>query len=433
MESSSVSVLELPSPNPISQSAAVYARLPKVTVSRCRECREILVTQPIIHTLVPGQDPIPLIAYYPSFAAYYPTCELATKRWFVSNAKPDWCYIDAGANIGYYSILFSRLSPQGRVFAFEPTSTAEMMKHNLAHNGVTNVEIVEQALGNASGDIEDNIYRVWGEAPERQQYPFTTIDEFVRLRKPPRLDCIKIDVDSFDLDVLFGAEQVLREWDPYVIVELNHALSLRQQSNMEALEWLYDQGYRQSLFLDHDNFVLKRSTNARLTGSEKTFTIHFAPTLSADDVLVEGMGKLRQVPNAIAQTPVVHAGKLLMQASGNGPAGIAATTDGPPWSYCLSFPLSNVARTAGSGTNRRVFAVRVIVRHGNLGIGLVGADYSSFVGREQILSKSPDEQVVRVVTEEPASAAYLMFRNGPRRGETHFEILSIECFESEAG
>src|SRR5262245_36732941 len=64
---------------------------------------------PPIYTHVPGAPPIELVDYYPEFASYYPECELQTKRWFVENVKSDWTIFDAGANVGYYSILFSRL------------------------------------------------------------------------------------------------------------------------------------------------------------------------------------------------------------------------------------------------------------------------------------------------------------------------------------
>lgn len=212
-----------------------------------------------IQTSVPGHEPIVLYDYYEEFIRYYANCEPETKKWFVDNARPDWVYLDCGANIGYYSILFSRLSPQGLIHAFEPTSTVEKLNTNLTQHNIQNVRVHQIALGARSGDINDGIFRIWGSEAERQVYPFMTIDDFVENEGLDRLDCIKIDVDSFDFEVLLGAEKTMRRFDPYVVVELNHALVKRNQSNAEALDWLSSLGYEHSLNLEYENFVLKKN------------------------------------------------------------------------------------------------------------------------------------------------------------------------------
>lgn len=229
--------------------------------------------KPPIVTHIPGQAPIELVAYYDEFVSYYPKCELATKDWFVRHVGDDWVMLDCGANIGYFSILFARLARHGRVFAFEPTSTIEMMRANLAHHRADNVTPLPLALGKESGQRTDAIYRIWGNEAERQAYAFTTIDDFVAAQSLSRVDCIKIDVDSFDFEVLQGAEQTLRRFNPYVMVELNHALSKRNQSNTEALEWMAQRGYPESVVLDYDNFLFKRP--ARVSSPRKQITLNF--------------------------------------------------------------------------------------------------------------------------------------------------------------
>jgi len=182
-----------------------------------------------IETTIPGREPIELVAFYEQFREYYPLCELETKRWFVDHVRPEWWIFDVGANVGYYTILFSQLAPQGRVFAFEPTSTAAMLRENLEHNNVQNAEVHEIALGLTTGDREERIYRVWGTEGEVKTYPFYRLDDFVNEHAIRRIDCIKIDVDSFDFEVLRGAEQTLLKHSPVIVVELTHQLQLRQQ------------------------------------------------------------------------------------------------------------------------------------------------------------------------------------------------------------
>src|SRR2546421_555676 len=81
-----------------------------------------------IFTEIPDRAPIRLDRFYQEFVWYYPQCEMQTKAWCVKHIGPDWVVIDAGANIGYYSILFSQLAPKGRIFSFEPTKTVEMLR-----------------------------------------------------------------------------------------------------------------------------------------------------------------------------------------------------------------------------------------------------------------------------------------------------------------
>jgi FkbM family methyltransferase len=240
----------------------------------CKEKQKATPQKPAVFTRVPGLDPIELVAYYDEFAAYYPDCELKTKEWFVQNIQKDWVILDCGANIGYYTILFATLAAQGHVYAFEPTTTYDMLLANLAHYKITNATPLKMALGKNTGMIEDSIFRIWGQNPEKMEYSFTTIDDFVAKYELPRLDCIKIDVDSFDFEVLQGARETLVNMNPFVVVELNHALSRRNQSVPQVLEWLAGLGYSNALCLEYENFVLKRDFQLKNQSTQNTeFTL----------------------------------------------------------------------------------------------------------------------------------------------------------------
>lgn len=212
-----------------------------------------------MHTNVPGREPIELIAYYPTFARYYPNCELNTKKWFADHVQEDWVILDVGANIGYYTILFAQLAPKGHVYGIEPTDTFAMMAENLAYNGAPpNVTMCKLAMGKKTGKIEDGIFRVWGAAPEVQAYDFITIDDFIEREGLTRVDAIKIDVDSYDFEVLQGATKTMEQLNPYIMVELNHALGKRGQNAKDALKWLAKRGYTNPEVYDGENFLLKR-------------------------------------------------------------------------------------------------------------------------------------------------------------------------------
>lgn len=191
---------------------------------------------------VPGQDPVFLKKGYSVFSSWYPNCEMEHKEWWVKNIRPDWVIIDAGANIGVFSVLFGRMA--SKVYAFEPTDTVEILRENLGANGLTNVEVVPLALGKEKGIIRDSVFKIWGEPPEIRQYVFTTIDDFVR-EKNIKIDAIKIDVDSYEYELLLGAENTLVQQSPYVTVEVTvDALAIRNIKPDDIKQYMEKLGYR---------------------------------------------------------------------------------------------------------------------------------------------------------------------------------------------
>lgn len=69
--------------------------------------------------------------------------------------KPGDVFIDAGANIGVYSVLASRLvGPSGRVIAIEMMpDTADRLEQHITINGLHNVTVVRNALSDVAGSI----------------------------------------------------------------------------------------------------------------------------------------------------------------------------------------------------------------------------------------------------------------------------------------
>lgn len=326
---------------------------------------EAVLDLPEIHTFVPNANPIALRAYYPHMRQYYVACEPQTKRWCVRTIGRNWRIFDVGANIGYYSALFGRLAPEGRVAAYEPTETARMTARNLALNGVGNVELHEVALGNETSEVG---YRIWGEAPEQRRYRFSTVDLEMRRLGWDRLDLLKIDVDSFDFDVLKGAVGTLDRYDPWVLVKLNHALAKRGHSVGEVLDWLAAQGYAEAILLDDENFLLRRGGVAR-RAARGGLTLRFAcePVYMVPDWSVTD-----------------HIAAELAGPSKPGPSGRIdrdddserVTIDGPVWSYGAILPM----RPAGQGS--AIVRLDLTVEGADVGVICVGAGLSKQLGRE---------------------------------------------------
>ncbi len=414
---------------------------------------------PSVETVIPGRSAIELIAFYEEFRSYYPLCELETKRWFVENVQKDWWIFDVGANIGYYSILFAQLAPLGRVMSFEPTSTAAMLRANLAHNSISNIEVHEVALGAVSGIQNDRIFRLWGGEGDVKNYQFYKLDDFVAKQNPARIDCLKIDVDSFDFEVLQGAEKTLEAHNPVIVVELNHALAKRNQSAGQALAWLATRGYREALVLDDDNFVLQR--DRKFNEGKTHLSLLFPEPLRFTESLDTFPGSDIASPFTVAElqngstidglAPPTVAGsnehssnrlfdlglRLLGQKKPgyqldkhllSSLVGRKIQTSSRKWSYGLVvFPDAGAWRANVTDQTVLSFEIEVEVFQGKLGIAIGGDDPSGFVSPERILTAMDGIQRI-LIKAQTAQIQSLIFRTTAAEGTfTVFSILGIKA------
>lgn len=151
--------------------------------------------------------------------------------------------VDVGANAGLLSIAYSLAFPESRIIAIEPCPESCMA---IAHNTAgLNVEIINKAVGNSPGMVtmslptieqrgqEDRrslelekklaenlgILSVYGTSGlYRIEAEVDTLDNLVG-----DLDVgwLKIDVEGHELAVLEGADSLLRNHKPIIVIELS--------------------------------------------------------------------------------------------------------------------------------------------------------------------------------------------------------------------
>ena len=176
-------------------------------------------------------------------------------RLFTMLAQPGMVVVDAGSNVGQYSLLASTLvDPTGEVHSFEPSPrNFGCLREHIVMNRLTNVRANQRALwhqretltfgipegyANNSGSFRSQVGGI-----EVQALP---LDEYARDFK--RLDLIKIDVEGAEPLVLKGAMDTLRKFRPTLLMEVNREALEAIESSPEAL-WMKLQalGYRASL------------------------------------------------------------------------------------------------------------------------------------------------------------------------------------------
>lgn len=180
--------------------------------------------------------------------------------------KPIDIVVDVGAHLGWYTVNSAQMvGAGGTVYAFEPNpSVAAWLTENCKLNGLTNVRIERIALAdkNSTADFfvggadslgslklvnakRSNLERV-----HRVKVPLRTLDSYLKTKNLKTLKLIKVDAEGADLEVLKGAERLLRKFHPYLIVEV-YGLTWNTDvgRDKEILAYLRKLGYQAYAFV----------------------------------------------------------------------------------------------------------------------------------------------------------------------------------------
>jgi FkbM family methyltransferase len=133
--------------------------------------------------------------------------------------RPGMCFVDVGANVGYFTLLAARrVGPTGRVFAVEPSPwAADRLAAAIAENGLHHVRVERCGLGAAPGTATLYDPRPDNHTPTMladagspgRTVPVRTLDECVREWGADRIDLLKIDVEGYEPAVFAGGERAL--------------------------------------------------------------------------------------------------------------------------------------------------------------------------------------------------------------------------------
>lgn len=153
-------------------------------------------------------------------------------------------FFDVGANIGFYSCLFSEKA--SKVYSFEPNeNAAKLLEKNIEQNSLENVELKQIALSNEKSS------KTIAKAPGNSVFGTATVKDDengkIKARKADKLlenqkiqapDMIKIDVEGHEKKVLKGMEDLIKKASPVIYVE-----SHNQHQKLEKILEEYDYSY----------------------------------------------------------------------------------------------------------------------------------------------------------------------------------------------
>jgi FkbM family methyltransferase len=161
---------------------------------------------------------------------------------------------DIGANFGYYSIVAcAELEGRCQVYAFEPNAPSfARLARNIELNGFGDqIKASQLALSDAAGTawIVEHVgnsgdARVSTTSGDRQ-ISLASLDEFCASHGIERINFVKIDVQGYEEKVLLGGKNILAQYRPPILIELDPPI-LRAQGCSEdrIVEILIRYGYQ---------------------------------------------------------------------------------------------------------------------------------------------------------------------------------------------
>ena len=154
---------------------------------------------------------------------------------FLSLLKEGDTVIDAGANVGFYSLMLAeKLGKSGRVHAFEPVpENFEVLERHVELNSFhARIFLNRKALWNRNetltfslGEIHHSnaggySARATGGDLKKIKAEAVTLDDYVRSSKILKVDAIKMDIEGAEKFALSGASEVLAVHRPLIFLEV---------------------------------------------------------------------------------------------------------------------------------------------------------------------------------------------------------------------
>ena len=161
--------------------------------------------------------------------------------------------VDAGASVGFFTCLLSeRVGDGGQVIAFEPNMESfEHLSRNIRKRDLKNVEAHRIALWEEN-QPEITLWSVkeigytsvchYYSATGSEVVPAWTLDSFLSSGVRPRF--MKVDCEMAELQILRGAERILRGGVDCVITEFNYHLMVQcGVSDHDVRDYMASLGY----------------------------------------------------------------------------------------------------------------------------------------------------------------------------------------------
>lgn len=155
------------------------------------------------------------------------------KLW-ITLCRHSKCILDIGANTGIYSLIARAINGNNTIVAIEPVSRVfKKLKHNMELNKY-NVLCLDVAASDKDGEAiiydtdDEHTYSVTvnedrslpGVVTKPVTIKTARLDTLIEKHQIPKVDLMKIDVETHEPQVLEGYKKYLKEHQPTMLIEI---------------------------------------------------------------------------------------------------------------------------------------------------------------------------------------------------------------------
>lgn len=192
----------------------------------------------------------PLVRYFPyGYSVFYDIQRFSQKK----NLN---VLFDIGANVGQTANGLVQYFPKSSIYCFEPASkTFNILSQNFAN--YSNVKCIQRGMGSVSGSaniiLHDNseLNTIVSNGPRENLKTgeeiilLDTVDEFAKSQNITHIDFLKMDVQGWEMEVLLGAEDLLRDKKiRFIYTEVGFRKGDRDMQHFSEInDYLENQGF----------------------------------------------------------------------------------------------------------------------------------------------------------------------------------------------
>ena len=195
----------------------------------------------------------------------FKTHEPLTTKLLSKELKKGMTCLDVGGNIGYYTLLESKIiGDAGKVIAIEPSPpNFEHLKRNLEIQDTKNVDAYNFAAGDVDGNVNFLVYKESngsftipdGETTdlpgELIKVPAKRMDTFLKELNIEHVDFVRMDVEGYEHHIIEGMKETIKKSKPMFQIEV-HVTLMGKEGTRRFLKEFQDFGYEAKYYVPRD-------------------------------------------------------------------------------------------------------------------------------------------------------------------------------------